>query len=241
MSRASRARACVDGAEPYPCLVVFTGFGEHAVDFYDGLLADNSKAYWDDHLEVYRRDVRGPMEALLADLEPEFAPGVGKGKVFRPYRDVRFARDKTPYKTHCGAVIEQGRGGGAYYVQLSSDGVLTGGGCFHLASDQIARFRRAVDTDAHGKALERIVADLRSVGWEIKGEQLKTKPKGFDTDHPRIDLLRHKSLYATREWPPDDLMHEAGCLDRVRDAWRELREFNEWAVDHVGVSEQPRR
>ncbi|MFB9726254.1 DUF2461 domain-containing protein [Haloechinothrix salitolerans] len=221
--------------------MTFTGFGEAVVDFYDGLLADNSKAYWEDNLDVYRRDIRAPMEALLAELEVEFAPDFGTGKVFRPNRDVRFARDKSPYKTHCGAVIEAGRGGGAYYVEVSAEGMLVGGGCFHLQSDQIARFRQAVDTDLHGRELERIVASLRESGWEIKGEQLKTKPRGYTDDHPRIDLLRHKSLYAVKRWEPDDTLHEPACLGRVRQAWREVRDFNTWAADHVGVSEMPRR
>jgi uncharacterized protein (DUF2461 family) len=101
--------------------VKFSGFGEYAIDFYDGLELDNSKAYWDDHKETYLRDVKAPMEALLAALAPEF----GEGKVFRPYRDVRFSKDKTPYKTHCGGVIEKGRGGGAYYAQISSEGLVT--------------------------------------------------------------------------------------------------------------------
>ncbi|MPY96815.1 MAG: TIGR02453 family protein [Actinophytocola sp.] len=221
--------------------MAFTGFGEAVVDFYDGLLADNSKAYWEDNLDVYRRDIRAPMEALLADLEVEFGPDFGMGKVFRPHRDVRFAKDKSPYKTHCGAVIEAGRGGGAYYVEVSSEGMMVGGGCFHLQSDQIARFRQVIDTDLHGPELERIVATLRESGWEIKGEQLKTKPRGYSDDHPRIDLLRHKSLYAVQRWEPDDTLHEPACLDRVRQSWREVRDFNAWAADHVGVSEQPRR
>ncbi|WP_158882673.1 DUF2461 domain-containing protein [Amycolatopsis anabasis] len=220
----------------------FAGFGEHAVEFYDGLLADNSKPYWEDHLAVYKNDVRAPMEALLAELQPEFGAEFGEGKVFRPHRDVRFAKDKSPYKTHCGGVIEQGRGGGAYYVELSSAGLRVGGGCFHLASDQLARFRQAVDTDIHGGALEKILAKLRRAGWEIAGDALKTKPRGFAEDHPRIDLLRHRSLYAVRVWEPDDTLHERACLDRVRRAWRQLRPFNEWARDHVGVSEEsPRR
>lgn len=220
--------------------VTFTGFGEHAIDFYDGLAADNSKAYWDDNVAVYKRDVRAPMEALLAALEPEFAEGFGTGKVFRPYRDVRFSKDKTPYKVGCGAVIEPGRGGGAYYVEVSPQGMRAGGGMFHLESDQIARMRQAIVDDNHGPALEKILDGLRDLGWEIKGEQLKTKPRGFDAEHPRIDLLRYKSIYAARIWPPDDTLHEPKALDRVRSAWRELRSFNEWAVDHVGVSEKPR-
>ena len=92
----------------------FAGFGDDAVEFYDGLLADNSKAYWSDRKEVYEGQIRAPMQALLAALEPEF----GAGKIFRPYRDVRFAKDKSPYKTACGATA------GPYYVQLSAEGLL---------------------------------------------------------------------------------------------------------------------
>lgn len=223
------------------CGVRFAGFGDHAVEFYDGLLADNSKAYWEDNLPIYREQVRAPMEALLGELVGEFGPGFGEGKVFRPYRDVRFARDKSPYKTHCGAVIEQGRGGGAYYVELSSAGLRVGGGCFHLQSDQLARFRQAVDTEVHGHTLEGILGELRKSGWQLTGDVMRTKPRGFPDDHPRLELLRHRSLYAIRAWEPDDTLHERSCLDRVRNAWRQVRDFNEWARDHVGLSEKPRR
>ncbi|WP_216205985.1 DUF2461 domain-containing protein [Amycolatopsis aidingensis] len=219
----------------------FEGFGEYAIDFYDGLVADNSKTYWNANVQVYRDDVRAPMEALLAELEPEFGDGFGKGKVFRPYRDVRFSKDKSPYKTHCGGVIEQGRGGGACYVEVGPAGLRVGGGCFHLATDQLAAFRRAVDTELHGQRLAGILDDLRVAGWTIAGEALRTKPRGFAADHPRIELLRHKSLYAVHTWDPDDTLHEPACLDRVRAAWRQVRPFNEWARDHVGVSELPRR
>ncbi len=75
------------------------------------LLANNSKAYYEDNKQICLEQVRAPMEALLAELEGEFGE-FGTGKVFRPYRDPRFAKDKTPYKTHCGAVLERGRGGG---------------------------------------------------------------------------------------------------------------------------------
>lgn len=223
----------------------FSGFGEHAVEFYDGLLADNTKAYWEDNVEVYREHVHGPMEVLLAELTPEFGGGpggeFGEPKVFRPYRDVRFARDKTPYKTHCGGVIERGRGAGAYYVEVSSAGLRTGGGCFHLQPDQLARFRQAVDTEVHGPALEKILAELREAGWTIAGDALRTKPRGYAADHPRLDLLKYRSVYAVRVWEPDDTLHERACLDRVRTAWRQVRDFNEWARDHVGVSEKPAR
>ena len=96
--------------------MAFSGWPVAAVEFYEGLQADNSTVYWQDHRAVYKRDVRGPMEQLLAELADEF----GAGKLFRPYRDVRFSADKTPYKTNCAATL------GAGYISLSPDGLSTG-------------------------------------------------------------------------------------------------------------------
>lgn len=217
--------------------VGFDGFGAGVTDFYEGLLADNSKVYWNDNLAQYREQVRGPMEALLAELEPGFAPGFGHGKVFRPHRDVRFSRDKSPYKTHCGAVIEPGRGAGAYYVEVSADGLLVAGGCFHAAPDQLARFRTAVGETIHGRSLRALIDDLGRRGWEITGDTLKSRPRVVPADHPLLDLLRHRTLYAVQRWEPDDVLYERACLERVRSAWMGLRELNQWFADHVGASE----
>ena len=210
--------------------MTFTGFGEYAVEFYDGLEADNSKAYWTDQRGVYEADVKAPMQALLTALEPEF----GAGKIFRPYRDVRFSKDKTPYKTHCGATV------GPFYVQVGADGLMAAGGYYQMAPDQVARFRTAVDDDRRGTDLEKRLAAVAG-DVTVRGETLKTRPRGFDPEHPRIDLLRHKSLYGARSWPPDDTLHEAGALDRVVAAFRALTPLTEWLADHVGPSEQPRR
>jgi uncharacterized protein (TIGR02453 family) len=154
---------------------------------------------------------------------------------------VRFSKDKTPYKEHCGGVIEPGRGAGAYYVELSPAGIRTGGGCFHLQPDQLARFRTAVAEEIHGQALAKILTKLEKARWDIHGDRLATRPRGVPADHPRLDLLRYRSVYAAWTWPPDDVLHERALLDRVRKAWRALRPFNEWARDHVGISEQTRR
>lgn len=217
----------------------FEGFGDGAVEFYEGLEADNSKAYWADNLPLYREHVRQPMEALLAELEPEFGPGFGSGKVFRPHRDVRFSRDKSPYKTHCGAVIEQGRGGGAYYVEISAEGMLVAGGCFHAEPDQLGRFRAAVDEEVHGERL-RALLDALPPGWRVEGDTLRTRPREVPADHPRLDLLRHRTLYASHRWEPDDVLHERACLERVRRSWQQVRELNQWCADHIGVSDRRR-
>ena len=209
----------------------FAGFGEGAVEFYDGLLADNSKAYWTDHRATYEADVRAPMLALLTDLEPEFGPG----KVFRPYRDVRFSADKTPYKTHCGGFTAP------FYVEVSSEGMLAAGGYYAMAPDQIARYRTAVDDERRGEDLRARLADALAAGLTVGGEQLKTRPRATDPDHPRLDLLRHKGLYVSRRWAPDDVLHGPRARDRVRTVWRAAVPVTEWLADHVGPTDAPRR
>ncbi|GAA4412927.1 DUF2461 domain-containing protein [Actinokineospora soli] len=211
----------------------FQGFGEYAIDFYDGLVVDNSKSYWEANKATYESDVRAPMQALLTELEPEFAAGLGPGKIFRPYRDVRFAKDKSPYKTNCGGVVEAGRGGGAYYVEVSPDGLRVGGGCFHLAPDQLARYRQAVDTG--GAELRAILDKLVKQGFEVHGDRMRTAPRGYAKDHEHLDLLQYRSVYATRVWAPDDTLHERAALTRVRKAWQQLKPFNEWARHRVGA------
>jgi uncharacterized protein (TIGR02453 family) len=207
--------------------MTFEGFGEDAVEFYDGLLADNSKAYWTDRKAVYEEHVRAPMQALLADLEPEF----GRGKIFRPYRDVRFARDKSPYKTACGATA------GPFYVQVSAEGLMAAGGYYQMTSDQVARFRAAVDDERRGEDLGAALAALESAGLTVAGERLKSRPRGVDPDHPRLELLRHRSLYAWRCWPPDDALHEPAARERVAATWRALRPLVQWLTDHVGAGD----
>lgn len=209
----------------------FSGFGERLVDFYEGLEADNSKAYWTDNKPVYDEHVHDPMTALMRELEPS----LGEYKIFRPYRDLRFSKDKTPYKTHCGAIA------GSVYVQVGADGMMVARGYYSTNSDQVERLRTAIADDRRGQDLERRLAALREQGYEIGGERVRTRPRGYDADHPRIELLKHKSLYAHRRWEPDETLHTPAAADRVRDAHTHLLPLAEWLDDHVGPSTQPRR
>jgi uncharacterized protein (TIGR02453 family) len=213
----------------------FRGFGEGAVEFYDGLLADNSKAYWTDHRTVYERDVLAPMQALLAVLEPEFGPG----RIFRPYRDVRFSRDKSPYKTHQGAIV------GPFYVQVSADGLLAAGGQYRWVPDQLSRYRAAVDDDRRGRDLEARIATVTATDVDgapptLAGDRLATRPRSVAPDHPRLELLRHRGLYAHRGWEPDDVLHEAATAERVAAVWRATRPLADWLDEHVGPPEHTR-
>jgi uncharacterized protein (TIGR02453 family) len=213
--------------------VTFTGFPDEGLVFYEGLEADNSKTYWTRSKDVYDRCVRVPMQALVDDLAAEF----GSAKLFRPYRDVRFSNDKTPYKTHQGAVVNpEGRGTGAWYVQISAAGLLVGGGAWRLESDQVARYRRAVGDGVQGPRLRAEVDRLAAAGWEIGGDRLSRVPKGYDVDDERADLLRHRSLHAGRLFPYADWLHGPEALDHVRAAWRDLAVLNAWLADNVGAT-----
>jgi uncharacterized protein (TIGR02453 family) len=208
--------------------VSFTGFPVAALDFYDDLEMDNSKSFWEAHRDVYKESVEAPMKALTAALEPEF----GTAKVFRPYRDVRFAKDKTPYKTHQGAFVAAGPRTG-WYVEISARGTRVGGGFYDAEGPRPAAIREAMADEKTGKALDRLLRRLERNGFEIGGEQLKTSPRGYDADHPRIHLLRRKQLFVGRSYGFEPDAIDAGLVDRVRADWQALRPLVGWlrAVD----------
>ncbi|MGY1750623.1 DUF2461 domain-containing protein [Modestobacter sp. SYSU DS0511] len=214
----------------------FSGFPDEGLVFYEGLEADNSRAYWTAHRADWEAHIRGPVQALVDELSGEF----GTPKLFRPYRDVRFSHDKTPYKTHQGAVLHpDGAGLGSVYVQVSADGLRVAGGCWRLQPDQLERFRRAVADDLQGPRLVAEVEQLRAAGFDIDGDRLVRCPRGWPADHPRIELLRHKSLHGSRQWEPTEWLHTEAALDRVRDAWRAFAPLNRWLDDNVGATTAP--
>lgn len=211
----------------------FAGFPDEALGFYEGLEADNSKAYFTDHRDAFERAVRGPMLALTDALAAEF----GEARLFRPNRDVRFSPDKSPYKTHQGAVIGMGGGDGSLYVAVSADGLAAGGGFYQLTKDQLTRYRAAVADDAAGERLVAVVDALRADGFGLVGETLVRAPRGVDPAHPRIELLRHKGLAGMKEFGTPRWLSTAKALDHVATAWRALAGLNAWLAAEVGAPE----
>ncbi|MFJ6621686.1 DUF2461 domain-containing protein [Kitasatospora sp. NPDC091335] len=213
--------------------MTFNGWPAEALDFYEHLEADNSKTFWQAHKEQYDDAVRAPMELLLAELEPEFGPG----RIFRPNRDVRFSADKSPYKTHIGAHLEAGG-----YIQLSADGLACGNGMYQLAPDQLDRYRAAVAEDVGGAELERVIARVERAGPRVAGrDSLKSAPRGYPRDHPRIGLLRHKGLVAWQEWEPEKWLGTRAARTRITGFLRASQPLRDWLDDHVGPSELPAR
>lgn len=208
--------------------MAFTGWSQRAIEFFEGIEAQNDKAFWAANKAVYQSEVLEPMLALLAAMSSEF----GEGRVFRPYRDTRFSADKSPYKTNIAAHNDFG------YITLSADALGVGTGLYMPATDQLARFRAAVADDRSGKELVGIVAALRKSGIEVSAhETVKTAPRGYKADHPRIDLLRQKGITAWKEWPVGPWLATSEPQKRITGLLRTTSKLRSWLDAHVGLSQ----
>ncbi|MFT4165213.1 MAG: DUF2461 domain-containing protein [Microlunatus sp.] len=206
--------------------MTFTGIPVVALDFYDDLELDNSKTFWDAHKSVYAEAVKQPMQELMDQVAADF----GDAKLFRPYRDVRFSKDKTPYKTHQGVFVEAFPAGG-WYVQVDAAGVLVGAGWYAADAATLGAIRHHIDFD--GERVRGLLDRLKRDGWDVSGDRLRTTPRGWPADHPHLDLLRHKTLFVSRRYDNDPVVHTAAFADRLAADWTATRPLVEWVAAAV--------
>ncbi len=206
----------------------FQGIPAGAFTFYADLEHNNNREWWLEQKDRYNTLVRDPVTALLAELEPRF----GSGRIFRPNRDVRFSPDKSPYRTAQGALASAQEGVG-YYLQISADGLLVGGGYHSHTPAQLARFRNSVDASGTGESLRHIVDGVAAAGFAVEGEKLKTVPRGYDRGHPRAELLKHKSLSAGIELGQPEWVGTPEAVRHVAELWDQLRPLVEWVGRHA--------
>jgi uncharacterized protein (TIGR02453 family) len=211
--------------------MTFTGIPVEALDFYEELENDNTKSFWIAHKDVYESTVRAPLIALGEVLEPEFGPA----RLFRPYNDLRFHKGRDPYKE------QQGVNVGDHYLHVSAAGLFAATGYYTMTTDQVTRYREAVDDDRTGAELESVVTKVRAGGYTVSGDTLKTRPRGYDAEHPRIELLRHKALVAWIEYGSPAWLHTAQAAQRVAQAFRDMAPLSDWLNAHVGPSRAPAR
>ena len=206
----------------------FTGWKGDFRGFFLGLRANNTKSYFESHRRLYEEEVKAPLVALLADLESEFGP---PRRVSRPHRDIRFSADKSPYKLNIYADCV--RGG---YVALDADGLVAAGGRYMVDDAMLRRLREAVAADRSGRQLVRIVAELRTKGYDVEGQELKRVPSPYPQDHPRAELLKHKRLIYWKRWPVGPWIATTRARDRVAQTWRDGAALEAWCRQNVDAN-----
>jgi uncharacterized protein (TIGR02453 family) len=214
--------------------MAFTGLPAAGLDFFEQLGADNTKTFWAENKPRYVEHVKTPMSELADELA-DFGPF----HLFRPHNDLRFSKNKPPYKTHQGAYGEL-EGGSGYYVQFSAEGLMIGSGYYAMAKDQLQRFRELIDAESTGAELTGIVAAMRALKYNVTSiDELKTAPRGYPKDHPRVELLRMKGCVATKNFGTPKWIHSKGAAKRIRDTWAATRPLTAWLDAHVGPSTLP--
>jgi uncharacterized protein (TIGR02453 family) len=208
-----------------------SGFGAKATRFFQDLEEDNSREFWQANTDIYEREVKQPMLALLESLPEKYQPF----RLYRMNRDLRFTKDKSPYKTQQGAISEAE--GGDYYLHVDGAGLLVAAGAYMMEPDQLERFRAAVDDQRKGKALERILADLKQqdVDTAMGMPALKTAPRGYAKDHPRIELLRRKGLVGARTLTGTALRDGDRVRGFVVETLSACEPLVAWLGKHVGA------
>ena len=209
----------------------FRGFPAEGIEFYERLAADNSRSFWQEHKPEYDEYVKAPMVALTEELAD-----YGPFHMFRPHNDLRFSKNKPPYKTHQGAYGES-EGGAGYYMHFSADGLMCAAGYYAMAKDQLERFRKAVDADATGDEIAGLVADMEQRKYEVGAVgELKTAPRGYPKDHPRIELIRRKGWMFSKDFGAPKWIQTKAAAKRIRETWEGAADVNAWLDSHVGPS-----
>ncbi len=206
----------------------FRGWPEEAQRFFIGLELDNTKRYFEANRKTYEEAVRGPMVALFESLEKDYGPG----KVFRANRDIRFSKDKSPYKTNiAGHTGFEGTGG---YISFDARGLTVAAGRYELTPAQLTKYRKKVAAEATGAPLAAIVARLERAGYKLGAEALKRVPAGFPQDHPRGRLLRHKNLYVYKDFGLQPWLGSPAARKHVVKVLTDAGPLSDWLQRNVG-------
>ena len=214
----------------------FEGFGPAVTDWFVALASDNSRAFWAATRDVWQRDLRAPLEALLVELAAEHG---GRVKLFRPHRDMRYASGAGPIKPQTSGYVRVAASLASRYAEVSVEGFYAGCGVYRFERDQLERYRAAAaDADVGGR-LGAALAEAVAAGLEVGGDTLKTAPQGVARDHPRVALLRRKGLFLGATLPPGPALESRAPLEHARRTWKLAAEVTAWLDAHVGPSEIP--
>lgn len=223
----------------------FEGFPDGTLRFLRGLAKNNSKAWFDAHRSDYDAFYVDPAKSFVESIGPRLQK-VSKtiryearvnGSLFRINRDVRFSKDKTPYKAHLDLWFWEGDRRGwespGFFFRLAPTKLILGAGMHQLSKEQLGTYRDAVVDERSGKALTKVAEQLRRTGYEVGGATRKTVPRGFDPSHPRASLLLHEGLFATRESDVPRSVGAPNFVDECIAHFRAVAPVSKWLAEHV--------
>lgn len=224
----------------------FEGFPRECMAFLRELAEHNETSWFNRHREEYDLFVLDPlrrfvvdMGGLLVKIAPRIVadPKVNRS-LFRIHRDIRFSKDKRPFKTHVAAWFWEGDGPrmerSGFYFHLEPDRFMLGAGVYCFTKPQLEDYRNAVADTKRGAALKRAVGKVLSKGYQLGGEQFKRVPRGFDKDHPNADLLLYGGLYAGMESGIPDVMYSRDILDFCVRKYADMTPLHEWLLELLG-------
>jgi uncharacterized protein (TIGR02453 family) len=204
-----------------------------ALAFLEELEANNERDWFKANRGRYDAHLVQPARDLAEQLTH-----LGEPHLFRPYNDMRFHM-RPPIKEQLGVAIGYGASG-AYYVELSLDGLLVAAGLHHPARDQLERFRVAIDDGRRARAFERAVNTADAVGLALAEPELKRAPRGYPNEHPRADRLRLKTVTVHKRHELGAWLHEPGCATLIRTELEAARPLVTWLTEQVGPPTTPR-
>jgi uncharacterized protein (TIGR02453 family) len=201
----------------------FAGFPREATGFFQKLARNNNREWFLAHKETYERACRDPLTALVTELDP-----MGPCRITRINRDMRFARDGRPYKTHISAGVRSS------YISLSSEGLWVGTGLYRPEPPMLRTLRAAIADSKSGPLLATIVRTLQRKGYDIDThESLNAAPRGYAADHPRIELLKMKDIYAGRLVKPGSILSSRKALAAVKGTISDVAPLADWLRRYV--------
>jgi len=226
----------------------FQGFPQAGLQFLAELTANNNKQWFEQHKPDYIQYVRDPalafIEALgsrLKTLNKNIVYDLrtnGSGSLMRIYRDVRFSKDKTPYKTNVGIVFwedsDEKLKNSSFYFHLEPAGALMYAGVYQFEKSVLAAYRKAVLDDRKGVELAAVIDRLQADGYKITGEHYKRVPNGLPADHPRAQMLKHDSLGAHSPTIAPEVVASPQLVEVCYEHCKHLLPIEQWLAKLIG-------
>jgi len=223
----------------------FLGFPDKGLKFLTGLKKNNNKAWFDERKEIYKQELVEPGQAFVVAMGrklQKISKGViydprlnGSGSIMRIYRDIRFSKDKTPYKAWMGIFFWEGKEkkmeNPGYYVHVDPKETFVGAGHYHFPRQFFEAYRLAILDDRKGKELDSILTRMRRLkGVNIGSEQTKRVPRGYDADHPRAELLKYKGIYVYTDKIPRKELTTPKFVDLCYKWCEKMAPLQDWMV-----------